>query len=69
MHLFETISGAWTPIILEIACVSWVIEGHCMKLCYQHFTGLMPSLLSISHTFLWENDNQISGFSECEQCH
>ena len=63
LHLFETDLGALdTYYFRNIACVFWVMGGSLHEIVLPAFTVLMPSLLSISHSFLWENDTKISGF-------
>ena len=65
LPLSETISGALgTYYFKNTMCFALQI-GHWMKLCDRQCTVLMFVLLSISHTFLWENDNKISGFCVC----
>ena len=63
LHLFKTFSSTLgTYYFKNIMCVLhhiWVIG---MKLCELQCIVSMLVLLSVSHTFVWENDEEISCF-------
>ena len=61
LHLFETFSGALgTYDFKNTMCVLHHIWVMGMKLCDWWCTVSTLVLLSISHTFVWENDDKIS---------